>query len=226
MMAPKLALRGLTYRSDGRAIVDDVDLTVEEGTVHALVGPSGSGKTTLLRLIVRLDEPTSGRVELDGVDHREIGPRQLRRRVGWVPQQPAFLEGTVRSNATSGLRLREDGAEQGRLGDVDELLERVGLAGLADRRIERLSGGERQRLGLVRTLAVGPEVLLLDEPTANLDQDLVGRVEDLVRELADRGRTVLVVTHAPEQARRLADAAARVEGGRITAHGPTEEVLA
>lgn len=216
-MAPLLELDGLTRRVDGRAIVDGVDLAVDGGQVHALMGPSGAGKTTLLRLVVLLDPPTSGRALVDGVDHRSLEPVELRRRVGWVAQQPAFEPGTVWENATVGPRRTGHGLDEAAIG---ELLERVELDARADLDVEELSGGERQRLGLVRTLAVGPEVLLLDEPTANLDRALEATVEGLLAEQARDGRGILLVTHAPEQAERVAEASWWMEEGRLARASP------
>lgn len=216
-MAPLLELDGLTRRVDGRAIVDGVDLTVEGGQIHALMGPSGAGKTTLLRLVVLLDPPTSGRALVDGVDHRSLEPVELRRRVGWVAQQPAFEPGTVWENATVGPRRTGQGLDEAAIG---ELLERVELDARTDRDVEELSGGERQRLGLVRALAMDPEVLLLDEPTANLDRALEATVEELVAEQARDGCAVLLVTHAPEQAERVARASWWMEEGRLARASP------
>lgn len=223
-MPPLLAVRDLSLTLEGTRILEAVDLTVERGRIHAVVGPSGSGKTSLLRAIVRLDEPSAGQIRLDGEDVRQLEPRELRRRVAWVPQVPAFTEATVLENALVGPRLRDgDSADEGR---ALELLERVGLDDRADQPVEELSGGERQRLGLVRTLIINPEVLLLDEPTANLDRDLEGEVEDLIVEVVGSERAGLWVTHAPEQARRVADRVTRLVGGRVVDSGGPSEVIA
>lgn len=223
-MPPLLAVHDLSLTLDGTRILEDVDLDVERGRIHAVVGPSGSGKTSLLRSIVRLDEPSAGEVRLAGVDVRELEPRELRRRVAWVPQVPAFTEATVLENALVGPRLRDgEPADEAR---AQELLERVGLDDRTDQPVEELSGGERQRLGLVRTLMVDPEVLLLDEPTANLDQDLEREVEELIVELLGSDRACLWVTHASEQARRVADRVTRLVGGRVVDSGGPSEVIA
>lgn len=218
-MPPLLDVRGLGLTRDGAAIVDDASLALSRGEVGAVTGPSGAGKTTLLRLIVRLEEPTRGTVLLDGRDHRELDPPELRRRVGWVPQEPAFEPGTVWENLTLGPRLAGRELDGDR---AEALLARVELAAKRDRDVDELSAGERQRLALARTLVVDPDALLLDEPTANLDRALEGRVEDLLAELAGEDRGVLLVTHAPEQARRLAGKAWRMQDGRLA---PDEAIL-
>lgn len=223
-MPPLLAVHDLSLTLEGIRILEDVDLDVERGRIHAVVGPSGSGKTSLLRSIVRLDEPSAGEVRLAGVDVRELEPRELRRRVAWVPQVPAFTEATVLENTLVGPRLRDgEPADEAR---AQELLECVGLDDRTDQPVEELSGGERQRLGLVRTLMVDPEVLLLDEPTANLDQDLEREVEELIVELLGSDRACLWVTHASEQARRVADRVTRLVGGRVVDSGGPSEVIA
>ncbi len=219
-----LRANGLTRRlADGTTIVDDVSFGVGRGEVVAVVGGSGAGKSSLLRLLNRLDEPTSGRVEVEGVDQATVRPADLRRRVGLVPQTPRMFPGTVADN------LRWAFAERGQtLGDdvVSSLLERVQLPGYADRDASSLSGGEAQRVSLARVLANEPEVLLLDEPTSALDEDTKGEVEATLRDVLSAGEvTCLVVTHDEAQARRLADRALRMREGRVVDQGAVEEVL-
>ncbi|MFB6185151.1 MAG: ATP-binding cassette domain-containing protein [Haloarculaceae archaeon] len=223
-MAPKLRTERLGFALDGESIVADVDLSVDQGETLAIVGPSGAGKSTLLRLLNRLEEPTSGTVSLDGVDYREIPPTELRARVAMVPQDPALQDGTVAENVTVGLRLRGEAVDDDR---VAELLQRVGLAGYADRETAALSGGEAERVAIARTILVDPEVLLLDEPTASLDSEAEAAVESLLADLlAETDRTVVLVTHDDRQARRMADRVARMEDGRVVAVGRPTEVLA
>lgn len=217
-----LEARNLTRTVDGRRIVDDVSLTVRDAELLVVAGPSGAGKTSLLRLLDRLDEPTSGRVLLDGVDAVDIDPRTLRRRVGLVPQSPGLWDGTVRDNVTLGPRLRGETVDEGRVAGI---LDRVGLVDAAERAVGDLSGGEAERVAFARTLLNDPEVLLLDEPTANLDARTRDRIEALLLEvLADR--TAILVTHDTDQARRLGDRVLVMEAGRIVDEGVPEEVLA
>lgn len=222
-MPAKLEARELGRRLDGDgAIVSGVSLSVDEGRILAVVGPSGAGKTTLLRLLNRLDEPSEGRVLLDGTDYRTLDPREVRRRVGFVPQRPAMLSGTVRDNVTAGPRIREGTVDEERLRAV---LDRFGIRELQDRPASELSGGEQRRVALARALANEPEVLLLDEPTADLDGANEARVERLVAELVDEeGLACVLVTHDPSQARRMGDEAIELVDGRVRARGPPEEV--
>lgn len=222
-MPAKLEARELGRRLDGDgAIVSGVSLSVDEGSILAVVGPSGAGKTTLLRLLNRLDEPSEGRVLLDGTDYRTLDPREVRRRVGFVPQRPAMLAGTVRGNVTAGPRVREGTVDEERLRAV---LDRFGIRDLQDRPASELSGGEQRRVALARALANEPEVLLLDEPTADLDGANEARVERLVAELVDEeGLACVLVTHDPSQARRMGDEAIELVDGRVRARGPPEEV--
>jgi len=221
-MPAKLEARGLTRHVDGRALVEDVAFTVEERRILAVVGPSGAGKTTLLRLLNRLDEPTEGQALLDGDPITELDPLELRRRIGLVPQRPAMLEGTVFENVTAGPRIRGQRADEERLLAV---MDRFDIRELRDRSARNLSGGEQRRVALARALANDPEVLLLDEPTADLDGANEARVEELVAELVDdTGLACVVVTHDPVQARRLGDDALRLVDGRVQARGSPAEV--
>lgn len=221
MTEPKLATESLTRVVDDQRIVDRVSLQVEESEVLAIVGPSGAGKSSFLRLLNRLDEPTEGTVYLDGRDYRELDPQQLRMRVGFVPQEPSLLNGTVQENVGLGARVREEPVDDRR---VDALLRRMDLPGYADRDVADLSGGERQRVSIARVLYVDPEVLLLDEPTAHLDAETENQIEDLLAELIrNEGLTCLFVTHDTAQARRFGDRTVEFEDGRLLEDGPSEE---
>ena len=218
-----LQTKGLSYAVNGRRLLDRVSLTVRRGQVVAIVGPSGAGKSTFLRLLNRLDEPTEGRVLLDGEDYRRLPPRELRRRVGMVMQTPQLFPGTVASNIRFGPRQR---GEELPTVEIERLLAEVDLAGYAGRDVANLSGGEAQRVSLARTLANGPEVLLLDEPTSALDTKTRQEVEALICQVIHEEKlTCLIVTHDTAQARRLAGVAMVLVEGRRVAFGPTEEVL-
>lgn len=220
---PKLATESLSFGVDGRSILRNVDLRVAAGETVTVVGPSGAGKSTLLRLLCRLDEPTGGTVYLDGTDYRTLDPTALRARVGMVPQDPALRDGTVRDNVTVGPRLRGETVAPDR---VETLLERVDLAGYADRSAADLSGGEAQRVAIARTLMVDPEVILLDEPTASLDPESQSEIEALLRALlADSDRTVVLVTHDQAQVDRVADRVVEFVDGQIRGRGSPREVV-
>ncbi len=219
---PVLRTEHLTRVVDDRPLVEDVSIAVELGEVVAMVGPSGGGKSSLLRLLNRLDEPTGGTVFLEGRDYREIAPRELRRRIGMLLQQPFLFPGTVAENLAFGPAAR---GELLATETIAELLERVGLGGYADRDVSRLSGGEAQRVSLARTLANGPEILLLDEPTSALDEAAQLGVERLICNIIRQQQlTCLVVTHDPEQAERMAQRAILMENGRVVESGPMSEI--
>ena len=200
--------------------VDDVSFAIQRGEIVALVGPSGAGKSSLLRLLNRLDEPTSGTVYLDGVDYRSIDPQTLRRRVGMVMQTARMFPGTVGDNIAYGPHLRGETLTAQR---IAEICTRVGLDGYADRQAATLSGGEAQRVSLARTMANGPDVVLLDEPTSALDERIKVEIEDTLRTvLADRELACLIITHDAAQARRLAHRALVMKNGRLVADGPLD----
>jgi len=207
-------LHHVSKRYEGRTVLDIDSLTVNRGEVLAVVGPSGAGKSTLLRLLNFLEFPDGGTLTYRGqiVRPGEV-PLSLRREVTTVFQRPALLSTTVWKNVVYGLRLR--GNRDSRA-DVDTVLSRMGLKSLARAQARTLSGGEVQRVALARATVLHPTVLLLDEPTANLDPYNVGLIEQMVREMnEEEGLTVILVTHNTFQARRLADRVALLLGGRI-----------
>jgi putative ABC transport system ATP-binding protein len=188
-------------------VLRGVDTRIDAGAT-ALLGPSGSGKSTLLRLLNRLADPDEGTVRFHGTDVRELDPLELRRRVGLVPQLPAPVPGSVADNVEFGPRL------EGREVDLERPVRLAGLdPSFLDRDAARLSVGEQQRVMLARALALEPEVLLLDEPTASLDAAATTAVEDALRNLRDV--SLVLVTHDPQQAHRLADRTIHLEAGRI-----------
>ncbi len=196
----------------GRTVVDIARLDVRAGEVLALVGPSGAGKSTLLRLLNFLEQPTSGRIVYQEQALSSNVPMDTQRQVTTVFQRPVLLRATVRENIAYGLGLRGQRGD----GRIDEMLERVGLKSLTNAFAHKLSGGEMQRVALARALVIDPKVLLLDEPTANLDPYNVGLIEEIVRE-HNRARrtTVVLVTHNVFQAKRLAQRVGLMLGGRL-----------
>jgi len=206
-----------------KILVEDVSFEVVTGEVLALTGPSGAGKSSLLRLLNRLDEPTTGTVYVEGVDYRQIPPRELRRKLGMVSQRPFLFPGTVEENLRFGPRQRGQPLPSA---SVEELLARVGLQGYAGRPVANLSGGEAQRVSFARTLANSPLVLLLDEPTSSLDDASKREVEVLIQKIVrEQKLTCVVVTHDTAQAERLAQRAVLLEAGKIVRVGSVREVL-
>ena len=213
-METMYVLEGVQKFYDGRCVLDVAHLEVRRGEILAVVGPSGAGKSTLLRLLNFLEPPDRGSIFFQG--HR-IGrgpvPLSLRRQVTTVFQRPALLSTSVTGNVVYGLRLRgmRDGHQR-----VQAVLRRLGLAELARTPARKLSGGEAQRVALARAIILSPAVLLLDEPTANLDPYNVGLIEEVVREMNRReGTTVVWVTHNIFQARRLAHRVILLLNGRV-----------
>jgi putative ABC transport system ATP-binding protein len=214
-------LREVGLGRGGRPVLDAVDAEIPVGAT-AIVGPSGSGKSTLLRLLNRLADPDSGEISYRGRPLAEYNPLVLRRQVSLVPQLPALLEGTVESN------LRYAAELAGKELDTARCLQLAGLAPeFAARDVAKLSVGEQQRAMLGRALAQGPKVLLLDEPTSALDHAARDAIEAALAELRrELDISVVLVSHDPEQARRLSDWVVRLEAGRVTGAGPLEQVLA
>ncbi|MDK2980874.1 MAG: UDP-glucose/iron transport system ATP-binding protein [Chloroflexota bacterium] len=218
-----MRVEDLGYENDGKTILKDISFDLMSHEHLAVVGSSGSGKSTLLRLLNRLLEPTHGKVYLEGQDYTGIPPRELRRRVGLILQQPYLFPGTVADNLRFGPTQRgENIAEEA----IDELLANVDLPGFAQRDVANLSGGEAQRVSIARTLANMPEVLLMDEPTSALDEESRLQVEKLVCSIAHQEQlTFIIVTHDPAQAGRLAEKALVLEDGRVEQYGKVEEII-
>ncbi len=198
----------------GKRILSDVTFSTGEAAICILFGPSGSGKSSLLRLVNRLDEADGGDITVLGRPVREYVPTELRRRVGMIFQEPRLLDGTVETN----IRFAAD--YHGIALNPEALLEQVGLPGYGARDVRDLSGGEKQRIALTRALAVNPEVLLLDEPTASLDQRSVRQVEALLLRLSEETNLRMIfVTHDVDQVARLGGRGLVLSGGRVVYQG-------
>ena len=216
-----LEARGLVYEAGGRRLIDGIDLVVEPGRRTIVIGPNGAGKSLLLRLLHGLIGPTAGVVLWRG----RPADTDIRRRQAMVFQKPVLLRRSVAANIDYALRARgvpkADRRERvARALCLGRLLEHAGRAA------RLLSGGEQQRLALVRALAVEPEILFLDEPTASLDPASTLAVEDLVRAAHAQGTGIVLVTHDLGQARRLADEVVFLHRGRVVEQTPAERFFA
>ncbi len=226
---PMLKLAGVQKSFGSLRVLDGLDLEVSRGEVVCVIGPSGSGKSTLLRCINLLSPPEAGTIELEGKAITGKGNEGLdfvRRRVGMVFQQfNLFPHKTAIENVTIGpekVLNRKRGECRSR---AEELLERVGMSEKVNEYPERLSGGQQQRVAIARALAMDPHVILFDEVTSALDPELVKEVLDVMRELADEGMTMIVVTHEIGFARDVASRVVFMDAGVVVEEGPPAEVL-
>ncbi len=207
----------------GTEVLRGVTLRVRAKEVIILIGPSGSGKSTLLRCINRLEEPTRGKIRVDGVEitERRVDLNHVRRHIGMVFQAfNLYPHLTALGNVTLALRKvlrmsRPEAEARGRL-----MLEHVGLSEKVDARPSELSGGQQQRVAIARALALEPKLMLFDEPTSALDPELVGGVLRVMRDLREEGMTMIVVTHEMSFARDAGDRVLFMDGGEILDEGP------
>jgi tungstate transport system ATP-binding protein len=207
---------GLVKRYDGATVLSLDELTIDTGGVHVVVGPNGSGKTTFLRLIAGIEQPDAGELKVLGEDWRQARAKvlALRRRLGFAAQKPYLFRTTVRRNVEYPARARGMGGNEAAK-RASAAMERLGVAHLADRSARTLSSGEARRVSIARAVAVEPELLLLDEPLANVDAQYTRVIESLITELAGRGTTMLVATHVQDLAYHLSAAVVRMEHGRL-----------
>jgi len=224
-----LVARGLAVGHPGRPVGRDIDLSLREGEVLALLGPNGGGKTTLLRTLLGLLPPQGGTVALlDRALSSWSAPARAKQ-LAYVPQGQASTFGftalqmvLLGRTAHLGLLARPGARDHAVARDA---LSRLGVGHLADRSVHRMSGGERQLVLIARALAQEPRAVLLDEPTASLDFGNQGVVLDAMRALAVQGLAVLFTTHDPNHARRVADRALLLRDGRLQQQGPAREVI-
>nr|WP_314845761.1 amino acid ABC transporter ATP-binding protein [uncultured Microbacterium sp.] len=226
--APAIDVQGLVKSFGDNEVLKGIDLTVTGGEVVCVIGPSGSGKSTLLRSINLLEEPTSGKVLIEGIDitDPDVDIDRVRTRIGMVFQSfNLFPHLSVMDNLTiAQRRVKKRGkAESEKV--AHEMLERVGLAEKADAFPGHLSGGQQQRVAIARALCMNPDMMLFDEPTSALDPELVGEVLQVMRTLADEGMTMLVVTHEMGFAREVGSRLIFMDGGHIVEEGDPREVL-
>lgn len=224
----KVSVKNL-HKSFGQLdVLCGIDIDVQEGEVVCLIGPSGSGKSTFLRCLNKLEEPTSGEVVVDGfvLTDKASDINKIRENIGMVFQQfNLFPHLTVQKNIMMAPLDRKKMDKDAASKKAVELLERVGLADKADAYPAQLSGGQQQRVAIARALAMQPDIMLFDEPTSALDPEMVGEVLAVMRQLADAGMTMVVVTHEMGFAREVADRVIFMDGGVIVEQGKPEHIF-
>ncbi|MFH8217658.1 ABC transporter ATP-binding protein [Streptomyces sp. NPDC018057] len=226
---PRLAARGVTVGYGDRTVIDTLDVAIPPGVVTTIIGPNGCGKSTLLRTLSRLLRPTRGSVVLDGADIAELKTRDVAKKLGLLPQSPVAPEGlTVADLVARGRHPHQSWLRQWSSDDasvVERALAMTGVSDLAGRPVDALSGGQRQRVWISMTLAQGTDLLLLDEPTTYLDLAHAIDVLDLVDDLHESGRTVVMVLHDLNLAARYSDNLVVMKAGSVLAQGHPRDVV-
>ena len=224
----KVVVTNLHKYFDKNEVLTGIDATIYEGEVVCVIGPSGSGKSTFLRCLNKLEDATSGTIEIDGYDitDKKMNINKVRENIGMVFQQfNLFQNMTVIKNIMMApvmlKKMTKEQAEQ----KAKELLARVGLSDKADSFPGELSGGQQQRVAIARALAMNPDIMLFDEPTSALDPEMVGEVLDVMKELAAEGMTMIVVTHEMGFAREVSDRVLFMADGVICEEGTPDEVF-
>ena len=225
---PIIEIERLRKSFGDHEVLKGISTTVNKGEVIAIIGPSGCGKSTFLRSINLLEQPTEGKILVDGTDitSHSVDINLIRQRIGMVFQQfNLFPNMTIRRNimlapVELGRMTRAEAVNK-----ADELLARIGLSDKADCYPDSLSGGQKQRVAIARALAMNPEVMLFDEPTSALDPEMVGEVLSLMKDVASAGMTMLVVTHEMAFAREVANRVLFFSDGIITEEGTPEQIF-
>ena len=223
-----IRVRGLKKDFDNLSVLKGIDVDIHKGDVVCVIGASGSGKSTFLRCLNLLENPTSGSIEFNGVNltGAKVDLDLHRQKMGMVFQQfNLFPHLTVLDNLTLAPVLLKKSTKAEAEAKAMELLERVGLADRADAYPNQLSGGQKQRVAIVRALCMDPEVMLFDEPTSALDPEMVGEVLDVMKNLAKKGMTMIVVTHEMGFAKEVSNRVVFMDEGVIAEDGTPEEVF-
>lgn len=227
-MTKKVVVRNLHKSFGDLDVLKGIDLEIDEGEVVCLIGPSGSGKSTFLRCLNRLEDSTDGTIEVDGfeISDKKLNINKVRENIGMVFQQfNLFSHLTVKKNImlapTDLKKMTKVEAEEKAM----ELLRRVGLEDKANVYPRQLSGGQQQRVAIARALAMNPDIMLFDEPTSALDPEMVGEVLAVMKELAEQGMTMVVVTHEMGFARDVADRVIFMADGVIVEQGTPDEIF-
>lgn len=223
-----IEVNGLKKSFGDHEVLKDINTTVSKGEVIAIIGPSGCGKSTFLRSLNLLEQPTGGVIKFEGTDitDKTVDINKMREKMGMVFQQfNLFPNMTIKKNIMLAPvklgKMTKDEAEK----KADELLKRIGLSDKADAYPDSLSGGQKQRVAIVRALAMNPDVMLFDEPTSALDPEMVGEVLSLMKELAQSGMTMVIVTHEMGFAKEVADRVMFFNDGIIAEENTPNEIF-
>ena len=222
-----LQVAGLTKEYEGRTILKDINVPISEGEAFTLIGPTGSGKTTLIRMLDLLESPTSGSVYFDGVDvtHNKHAQLEARRRMSYVQQKPIVFAMNVYDSVSCGLKWRREKANLIKQ-KVNNVLELVGMSDYRNRNAKTLSGGETQRIAIARALVTEPEILFLDEPTANLDPISTSKVEQIIYDvIREKKVAVVMATHDMIQGQQLATRIGVLLDGELMQVGSPSEIF-
>ena len=223
-----IAVEHLTKRFGKNLVLDDISETIEQGEKVVIIGPSGSGKSTFLRCMNLLETPTSGTISFEGtvINDRKTDINAIRRQMGMVFQHfNLFPNMTIRKNITLAPVKTKLMSQEEADAEAEKLLDRVGLKDRADSYPIQLSGGQKQRIAIVRALAMKPKVMLFDEPTSALDPEMVGEVLEVMKELADEGMTMVVVTHEMGFAQKVASRVLFMDEGQILEEGTPDQIF-
>jgi polar amino acid transport system ATP-binding protein len=223
-----IRVENLSKNFQGLSVLKDVNVTINKGDVVCVIGPSGSGKSTFLRCLNMLEKPSSGKIIFDGVDLADpkTNLNLHRQKMGMVFQQfNLFPNMTVLENLTCAPMMLKKVPRAEAEAKAMELLSRVDLADRANTYPNKLSGGQKQRVAIVRALCMDPDVMLFDEPTSALDPEMVGEVLDVMKSLAQKGMTMVVVTHEMAFAREVSNRVLFLDGGVIAEEGTPKEIF-
>ena len=223
-----IEIKNLSKNFGDLRVLNDISVSVKQGEVIAIIGPSGGGKSTFLRCINRLEEPTGGQISVDGKNilDKNSDINKIRQRISMVFQHfNLFSNKSVLENLTLAPVITKLMTKEQAQSKAYELLRSVGLESKADAYPHKLSGGQKQRIAIARALAMNPEVILFDEPTSALDPEMIGEVLDIMKEVAARGITMLVVTHEMGFARNVANRIFFMDGGKIAVDDTPKNVF-